>query len=178
MEIHLITANTINDKKLITKICPGSNKSICFEPCLWCGVGVRIWYAMVSNLITFIILNWCTHLTLSPDLSFMINPIRYPFDTQSCVMVFECEGNSGEFVQLVPQHLEYLGPKDLTQYFIRWIWAVYMFLCQIADKQVWHRVIQGILRLLWFWAGENICILTYNLISSSNNIDHPLPVWT
>ena len=52
-------------------------------------------------------------------ISFKTNPLRYPFDTQSCVMVFQCEGNSGEFVQLVPQHLEYLGPKDLTQYFIR-----------------------------------------------------------
>ena len=49
----------------------------------------------------------------------LIEAPRYPFDTQSCVMVFECEGNSGEFVQLVPQHLDYLGPKDLTQYFIR-----------------------------------------------------------
>ena len=65
---------------------------------------------------------------------------RYPFDTQSCKMVIpvvllyrsswetdssysdkvlECEGNSGEFVELVPQQLNYLGPKDLTQYFIR-----------------------------------------------------------
>ena len=33
--------------------------------------------------------------------------------------ILECEGNSGEFVELVPEHLNYLGPKDLTQYFIR-----------------------------------------------------------
>ena len=33
--------------------------------------------------------------------------------------VLECEGNSGEFVELVPEQLNYLGPKDLTQYFIR-----------------------------------------------------------
>jgi hypothetical protein len=44
---------------------------------------------------------------------------RYPFDTQSCAMVLECEGNTGEFVELVPDTLKYLGPKDLTQYFIR-----------------------------------------------------------
>ena len=31
----------------------------------------------------------------------------------------KCEGNSGEFVELVPEKLNYLGPKDLTQYFIR-----------------------------------------------------------
>ena len=35
------------------------------------------------------------------------------------VKIIECEGNSGEFVELVPEHLNYLGPKDLTQYFIR-----------------------------------------------------------
>ena len=44
---------------------------------------------------------------------------RYPFDTQACAMVLQCEGNSGEFVQLVVEQLDYLGPKDLTQYFIR-----------------------------------------------------------
>ena len=45
---------------------------------------------------------------------------RYPFDSQTCGMEFQCEGNSGEFVELIPQQLQYLGPKDLTQYFIRW----------------------------------------------------------
>ena len=60
----------------------------------------------------------------------------YPFDLQSCGMVFEVsgslstncqkqtflpqtEGNSEEFVELVLSGLEYTGPKDLTQYFIR-----------------------------------------------------------
>ena len=43
----------------------------------------------------------------------------YPFDSQTCTMVFVPEGNSGEFVELVPAELDYLGPKDLTQYFIR-----------------------------------------------------------
>ena len=60
-----------------------------------------------------------TQITHPLDATPMLDQIRYPFDTQSCVMVFECEGNSGEFVPLVPQPLEYLGPKDLTQYFIR-----------------------------------------------------------
>ena len=31
----------------------------------------------------------------------------------------QTEGNSGEFVELVLSGLEYTGPKDLTQYFIR-----------------------------------------------------------
>ena len=38
--------------------------------------------------------------------------------------VLECEGNSGEFVELVPEQLNYLGPKDLTQYFIRSSWRI------------------------------------------------------
>ena len=44
---------------------------------------------------------------------------RYPFDTQLCTMLMEMEGNSGEFVELAPESLAYLGAKDLTQYFIR-----------------------------------------------------------
>ena len=38
---------------------------------------------------------------------------------QSCAMIFDSDGNSGEFVDLVAEKLNYLGPKDLTQYFIR-----------------------------------------------------------
>ena len=34
-------------------------------------------------------------------------------------MIFDSDGNSGEFVELVAEELNYLGPKDLTQYFIR-----------------------------------------------------------
>ena len=31
------------------------------------------------------------------------------------------DGNSGEFIQLVDDGLQYLGPRDLTQYFIRYM---------------------------------------------------------
>ena len=100
---------------------PGSNKSFCFESCLRRGVGLRVWHEMVSFMKIFLSRHKSgSQLKIIFIISFKTNPLRYPFDTQSCVMVFECEGNSGEFVQLVPQHLEYLGPKDLTQYFIRW----------------------------------------------------------
>ena len=34
-------------------------------------------------------------------------------------MVFDTDGNSGEFVELIAEELNYLGPQDLTQYFIR-----------------------------------------------------------
>lgn len=43
----------------------------------------------------------------------------YPFDTQTCYMTLQPDGNSGEFIDLVDDGLEYLGPRDLTQYFIR-----------------------------------------------------------
>ena len=38
---------------------------------------------------------------------------------QTCVMTFAPSGNGGEFLELVEGGLEYLGPRDLTQYFIR-----------------------------------------------------------
>ena len=43
----------------------------------------------------------------------------YPFDTQTCNMILEPDGNSGEFIEILNDGLEYLGPSDLTQYFIR-----------------------------------------------------------
>lgn len=45
----------------------------------------------------------------------------YPFDTQTCHMILKPDGNSGEFIQLVDDGLQYLGPRDLTQYFIRYM---------------------------------------------------------
>ena len=44
---------------------------------------------------------------------------RYPFDTQRCSMTFTVAGVSKEFVRLIANDHEYLGPKELTQYFIR-----------------------------------------------------------
>ena len=32
---------------------------------------------------------------------------------------FEAQGNADEFVELVVDNMSYLGPEDLTQYFIR-----------------------------------------------------------
>ena len=53
----------------------------------------------------------------------MVIPVIYgsnlETDSSYSDKVLECEGNSGEFVELVPEQLNYLGPKDLTQYFIR-----------------------------------------------------------
>ena len=34
-------------------------------------------------------------------------------------MILEPDGNSGEFIEILDNGLEYLGPSDLTQYFIR-----------------------------------------------------------
>ena len=57
-----------------------------------------------------------------PKVSHYASKIRLQFGKplpQNSDKVLECEGNSGEFVELVPEQLNYLGPKDLTQYFIR-----------------------------------------------------------
>ena len=45
----------------------------------------------------------------------------YPFDTQRCRVVLSPEGNSDEFINLLPGNLTYLGPEDLTIYFIKHI---------------------------------------------------------
>jgi len=43
----------------------------------------------------------------------------FPFDTQVCTMEFRPEGNSDANIKLLVDSLNYEGPQDLTQYFIR-----------------------------------------------------------
>ncbi len=43
----------------------------------------------------------------------------YPFDTQNCSVQIVMKGNSGNFVRLVSKKLQYLGPIDLTLYFVK-----------------------------------------------------------
>ena len=43
----------------------------------------------------------------------------YPFDTQTCSMIFTTTGESGNFVKLIKGSFQYEGPKELTRYFIR-----------------------------------------------------------
>ena len=43
----------------------------------------------------------------------------YPFDTQHCQIKVALAGNAGLLMQLKPGILNYLGPEDLTQYFIK-----------------------------------------------------------
>ncbi len=43
----------------------------------------------------------------------------YPFDTQKCHIILVMKGNSDKFVHMKPLNLTYLGPIDLTQYFIK-----------------------------------------------------------
>ena len=44
---------------------------------------------------------------------------RYPFDTQRCNLTFTMAGISKEFVRLIAKDHEYLGPKELTKWFVR-----------------------------------------------------------
>ena len=43
----------------------------------------------------------------------------YPFDTQNCSIILVMAGNSGKFVHQVISEYQYLGPVDLTQYFVK-----------------------------------------------------------
>lgn len=45
--------------------------------------------------------------------------IIYPFDTQTCQIIMTMAGNSDRFIDINPQQLRYLGPIDLTQYFVK-----------------------------------------------------------
>ena len=38
---------------------------------------------------------------------------------QRCTQQFQAQGNAEEFVELVVDNMRYIGPEDLTQYFIR-----------------------------------------------------------
>lgn len=43
----------------------------------------------------------------------------YPFDNQRCSMVIILPGSEGDYIRLNPVNLEYIGPTDLSQYFIK-----------------------------------------------------------
>ncbi len=42
----------------------------------------------------------------------------YPFDTQECFTIFIMKGSSNNFIKLVADYADYLGPIDLPQYFV------------------------------------------------------------
>ena len=43
----------------------------------------------------------------------------YPFDTQTCYLEFRLEDEIASFIELKAGSQEYLGPKELTQYFVK-----------------------------------------------------------
>ena len=43
----------------------------------------------------------------------------YPFDAQTCFMVMKLGGGSEELLSLTPGLLKYLGPGELTQYYVK-----------------------------------------------------------
>ena len=43
----------------------------------------------------------------------------YPFDAQTCFMVMKLGGGVEKLVSLTPGLLEYLGPEELTQYYVK-----------------------------------------------------------
>ena len=47
------------------------------------------------------------------------NMAVFPFDTQRCSVILTTKGNSNKFIELFTAALNYLGPIDLTQYFVK-----------------------------------------------------------
>ena len=43
----------------------------------------------------------------------------YPFDAQTCFMIMKLGGGTEKLVSLAPGVLEYLGPEELTQYYVQ-----------------------------------------------------------
>ena len=43
----------------------------------------------------------------------------YPFDAQTCFMIMKLGGGTEKLVSLAPGLLEYLGPEELTQYYVQ-----------------------------------------------------------
>ena len=43
----------------------------------------------------------------------------YPFDAQTCFMDMKLGGGTDKLVKLIPGQLKYLGPKELTQYYVK-----------------------------------------------------------
>ena len=43
----------------------------------------------------------------------------YPFDAQTCFMVMKLGGGTEKLVSLTPGILQYLGPEELTQYYVK-----------------------------------------------------------
>ena len=86
----------------------------------------------------------------------------YPFDTQNCTIELEAEGNSGLFIDLLSDELAYLGPKELSQYFVKGT-ALH------HDKErVWAEIILG-RRLLSTILTVYVPTFLLNLISYATN---------
>ena len=43
----------------------------------------------------------------------------FPFDTQRCSLIIITQGDSGKYVELIKETLDYSGPKDMMLYFIK-----------------------------------------------------------
>ena len=58
----------------------------------------------------------------------------FPFDTQNCSIVMVMSGNSGKFIHMVIDQFKYLGPIDLTQYFVKFIDSNYAIVEDGTDE--------------------------------------------
>ena len=96
------------------------------------------------------------------ELICLYNMQWYPFDTQNCTIELEAEGNSGLFIDLLSDELAYLGPKELSQYFVKGTSLHH-------DKErVWAEIILG-RRLLSTILTVYVPTFLLNLISYATN---------
>ena len=86
----------------------------------------------------------------------------YPFDIQHCRVVIAMEGNSGLYVRLLSNSVQYLGPTELSQYFVKRIKIDH------DDKTVWAELVLG-RRLLSTILTVYVPTFLLNVISYATN---------
>ena len=97
--------SVVQTEAWLKNLSSGGGKSFHYEQSLRRWLDLRVRHGLVSL--------W--HPVLWDDLS----GGWFLFTTVNLTLLAQTEGNSGEFVKLVVSGLEYIGPRDLTQYFIR-----------------------------------------------------------
>ena len=96
------------------------------------------------------------------ELSCTYNMAWYPFDIQHCRVVMAMEGNSGLYVRLLSNSVQYLGPTELSQYFVKRIKIDH------DDKTVWAELVLG-RRLLSTILTVYVPTFLLNVISYATN---------
>lgn len=96
------------------------------------------------------------------DLTCIYNMGWYPFDVQNCTVEIMMQGNSKKSVRLISDSIEYLGPMELSQYFVK------RMTIHHDDSKVWAEIILG-RRLLSTILTVYVPTFLLNVISYATN---------